>query len=36
MASIETNKNKKSDTISEDQLFMTRNFVFGPEKIPSL
>ena len=27
---------QKSDTTSEDQLFITRNFVFGPEKIPSL
>ena len=24
------------DTTSEDQLFITRNFVFGPEKIPSM
>ena len=27
---------QKLDTTSEDQLFMIRNFVFGPEKIPSL
>merc|ERR1712237_319469 len=27
---------QKSDTTSEDQLFITRNFVFGPKKIPSL
>ena len=27
---------KKSDTTSEDHIFMTRNFAFGPEKIPSL
>ena len=27
---------QKSDTNSEDQLFVTRNFVFGLEKIPSL
>ena len=27
---------QKSDTTSEDQIFMTRNFVFGSEKIPSL
>ena len=27
---------QKSDTASEDQLFMTRNFVFGPEMIPLL
>ena len=32
-----TNKQKqKSDTTSEDQLFMIRNFVFGPEKISSI
>ena len=35
MVSILKNKqNQKTDTTSEDQLFMTRNFVFGPEKIP--
>ena len=33
MTSIRTNKLQKSDTTSEDQLFMTRNFVLGPEKI---
>ncbi len=27
---------QKSDTTSEDQLFIARNFVLGPEKICSL
>ena len=25
---------QKSDTASEDQLFITKDFVFGPKKIP--
>ncbi len=27
---------QKSGTTSDDQLFITRNFVFGPKQIPSL
>ena len=34
---IRENKQKqKMDTKTQDQLFITRNFVFGLEKIPSL
>ena len=34
---VHQNKQKqKSDSTSKDQLFMTRNFAFGPKKIPSL